>query len=37
LIRPALAEHARGSIERGLTATGSHRDLILLNAVRGAH
>jgi hypothetical protein len=30
-----LAEPSRGSIERGLAATVSHRDLIFLNAVRG--
>jgi hypothetical protein len=32
---PALAAYARGSIERGLAATISHRDLIFLNAGRG--
>jgi hypothetical protein len=35
LIRPALADHARGSIERGRAATVSHRELIFLNAIRG--
>jgi hypothetical protein len=33
--RSALADRARGSIERGLAGTVSHRDLIFLNAVRG--
>jgi hypothetical protein len=33
--RSALADRARDSIERALTATVSHRDLIFLNAVRG--
>jgi hypothetical protein len=33
LIHAALADHARGSIERGLAATVSHRDLIFLNVL----
>jgi hypothetical protein len=33
--RSALTDPARDSIERALTATVSHRDLIFLNAVRG--
>jgi len=34
LIRPALADRTRGSIERVLAASVSHPDLIFLNAVR---
>jgi cytochrome c len=34
LIRPALADRTRGSIERGLVESVSHPDLIFLNAVR---
>jgi hypothetical protein len=33
LIRLALADRTRGSIERGLAASVSHPDLIFLNAV----
>ena len=34
MIRPALADRTRGSIERVLAASVSHPDLIFLNAVR---